>query len=433
MRPTTDPVISRRATVFRLVHRCAERLHVEPQLQLDIRSTTTSLSAADQLRPRWTPPGLCNFADGPVSVVACPSVSCYWGSWATYRAGPANVEVADIDTTLCTQVVYAFAGLDETTNSIKSLDPYNDLEENFGKGNYKKFTALADQGVVPLLGVGGWNEGSVKYSTMASTATSRSAFATNAVSFLQQYGFKGLQLDWQYPGQRGGSAADRENFVLLCQELHQRLADAGLSFGIAVGALHGMTETSYDVPSLIPYVDWVNLMSYDYATASTDRLTANMAPLWPRLNVTSYLNVDATVQEWISAGAPAAKLRVGAPFYGRTYTLTNPDSHGLDAPVVGAGVAGAYTQEAGLLAYFEICMATWTETVIEDGEAYAYSGNQWVSFKNPQTMQTLGEYAVQKGLDGAHIWSIESDDNHNTCGGGAKPLLNSLNKGLGLQ
>lgn len=90
------------------------------------------------------------------------NVFCYYSSWATYRPYPAQYKVEDIDTSLCTHILYAFAGLDENTNTIKSLDPYNDLEENFGLGNYKKFSALP--GVVPLLAIGGWNEGSVKYS-----------------------------------------------------------------------------------------------------------------------------------------------------------------------------------------------------------------------------------------------------------------------------
>jgi hypothetical protein len=30
--------------------------------------------------------------------------------------------------------VYAFAGLDNKTNTIRSLDEYHDLEDNYGKG-----------------------------------------------------------------------------------------------------------------------------------------------------------------------------------------------------------------------------------------------------------------------------------------------------------
>lgn len=59
---------------------------------------------------------------------------CYFSSWATYRKGYGKFDVDDIDPFLCTHVVYAFTGLDPKTNKIKPLDPYNDLEENWGKG-----------------------------------------------------------------------------------------------------------------------------------------------------------------------------------------------------------------------------------------------------------------------------------------------------------
>ena len=57
---------------------------------------------------------------------------------------------------------------------------------------------------------------------------------------------------------------------------------------------------------------------------------------------------------WKKNGAPAEKLMVGFGAYARTFTLTNPSNHGLDAPTSGPGKAGAYTQSAGTLAYFEV-------------------------------------------------------------------------------
>jgi len=41
------------------------------------------------------------------------------------------------------------------------LDEYNDLEENWGKGAFKKFTNLKNinPNLKTLLAIGGWNEG----------------------------------------------------------------------------------------------------------------------------------------------------------------------------------------------------------------------------------------------------------------------------------
>lgn len=61
-------------------------------------------------------------------------VTCYVSSWATYRTGHGKFSVEDIDPSICTHLIYAFAGLNSTSSTIRSLDPYNDLEENYGKG-----------------------------------------------------------------------------------------------------------------------------------------------------------------------------------------------------------------------------------------------------------------------------------------------------------
>lgn len=45
---------------------------------------------------------------------------------------------------------------------------------------------------------------------------------------------------------------------------------------------------------------------------------------------------------------------VGLGPYGRGFQLSNPSVSGMDAPASGASVAGAYTREAGYLAYYEV-------------------------------------------------------------------------------
>ena len=44
---------------------------------------------------------------------------------------------------------------------------------------------------------------------MVSNTQSRKTFLVNAVGFLKQYGFDGLDFDWEYPTQRGGKPQDQ--------------------------------------------------------------------------------------------------------------------------------------------------------------------------------------------------------------------------------
>ena len=65
-------------------------------------------------------------------------VVCYVSAWSVYRPGRGSWSLDNLDPTLCTHLVYAFAGLDNKTNTIRSLDEYHDLEDNYGKGGQCK-------------------------------------------------------------------------------------------------------------------------------------------------------------------------------------------------------------------------------------------------------------------------------------------------------
>lgn len=69
---------------------------------------------------------------------------CYFGSWSVYRWGDGLFDVEDIDPFLCTHIIFAFAQLGEN-NTIEAYDAYNDLEDNWGKGAYVRFTGLKNQ------------------------------------------------------------------------------------------------------------------------------------------------------------------------------------------------------------------------------------------------------------------------------------------------
>ena len=75
-----------------------------------------------------------------------------------------------------------------------------------------------NRGIKTLLAVGGWTAGSREFSDMASTPETRELFAQQAVTFLRQHGFQGLDIDWEYPADRDGSRPDdKENLSSLLQ------------------------------------------------------------------------------------------------------------------------------------------------------------------------------------------------------------------------
>ena len=65
-------------------------------------------------------------------------------------------------------------------------------------GMYRRIEHLRDVNpdMKALISIGGWNEGSDKYSKMASSADSRKKFVNSVVKFIQTYKFDGLDVDW---------------------------------------------------------------------------------------------------------------------------------------------------------------------------------------------------------------------------------------------
>ena len=52
---------------------------------------------------------------------------CYVAGWAHYRQDPVQYHPEDVDTSLCTHLIFAFAGLDKTGLHLIAEDP-NDEE-----------------------------------------------------------------------------------------------------------------------------------------------------------------------------------------------------------------------------------------------------------------------------------------------------------------
>ena len=124
---------------------------------------------------------------------------CYYTNWSWYRQGEGKYAPSDIDTDLCTHIIYGFATLDPNQLIMRVFDSWCDTDE-YGPKLYAKVTALKSKGIKVLIALGGWNDSlGNKYSRMVNDPSARKRFVDNAIDFIEKHGFDGLDLDWEYP------------------------------------------------------------------------------------------------------------------------------------------------------------------------------------------------------------------------------------------
>uniref|UniRef100_A0A182W7J3 GH18 domain-containing protein n=1 Tax=Anopheles minimus TaxID=112268 RepID=A0A182W7J3_9DIPT len=324
----------------------------------------------------------------------------FYGSWGRYRNGHGRCDVEQIDPSLCTHLIYAFAKL----NHDGSISHVDQSEQDA----MRRFNNLPHQNsrLKTLISFGGANGCAAAFSSVAASAQSRATFARNVYNFCTEHRFAGVNIDWKFPE----SDYDRGNFVQLLAALSSELRNRGkiLTTSVGVNRLH-------DAASVAQHVDYILLKKTDY-NGSWDIYTELSAPLcWGQIesDYQRKLNVKESVNYWVRGGAPRSKLIVGLAAYGRTFTLTNSGSRGTRVGASGAGRAGPYTAQPGTLAYYEVKNAFDTERSHWDSEQYvpyAVSGDQWVSYDDTRSIRLKCEYINNERLGGAMMWSIEQDE-----------------------
>ncbi|KAJ8962569.1 hypothetical protein NQ318_000962 [Aromia moschata] len=364
------------------------------------------------------------------SVTAGKNVVCYFASWTVYRPGNGKFDVSNIDSSLCTHVLFGFIGLGEDYK-VKILDSW-ESNDDYGYKGFEHLVGLKQSKpqLKVLVSMGGWNEGSDKYSQMAADPIKRQCSSNPWSILLSITDLMGLI--WT-----GNTLVyETTNFVLLLKELKSALQPLGLLLTAAVtGGVTNM-DVAYDVPGVSQALDMINVMVYDFHGAFDDYV-GHVSPLYASslddTDEKKLLNADAGIQHWLDKGADPAKINFGIVTYGRSFTLADSNNTQLYAPIKGGGLAGPYTRQDGVLGYNEICELHSDWTYYWDDEQkvpHRISGDQWVGYDDENSVQLKAEYAMSKNLAGMMVWAFDTDDFLGICGSENYPLLRTINRVL---
>ncbi|KAF8908087.1 glycoside hydrolase superfamily [Gymnopilus junonius] len=339
----------------------------------------------------------------------------YFTNWGIYGA---NFQPTDIVPGPLTHILYAFADTDASAGTISLTDSYADEQKHFPGDSWDEtgnnlygclkqlyLLKLAQRNLKVLLSIGGWTYAQAGHFNFVTSASARATFVANAVQLVEDYGFDGIDIDYEYPA----NAAQGQGFAALLTSLRtafdQLAAKKGDTSPYLITAAVAAGPANYEylqVPQMDAAVSFWNLMAYDYA-GSWLNFSDNQDNLYG--GARTGFSTDAAVKFYLGAGATPSKLVMGMPLYGRAFE----DTLGLGQAYSGIGPG---TTEAGIYLYKDLPIAgaqVYENTT--DVSSYSYDSvkEELVSYDTPDIVKLKVQYINSKGMGGSMFWELSGD------------------------
>ena len=254
-----------------------------------------------------------------------------------------------------------------------------------------------------VLSVGGWGAGG--FSDGVATKEGRELLTDSLVEIVEDYGFDGIDLDWEYPGIGDAgidfSEKDPENYTAWVQLIRDKIGKDKL-LTMAVGAWEKCLD-NLELDKLVKLMDFFNLMSYDMTNGS---LCCHHTSLYESALSQSMCG-DKAVRLLEKAGIPLDKIVLGAAFYARIFS----GAEGINKPHDGnvaawsGGYANTLARIKGELMYDETAEAPY---------AFNPEEKEFITFDNPRSLKAKCEYVKKRKLYGIMFWEYTCDDDNST-------------------
>jgi chitinase len=385
----------------------------------------------------------------------------YFTGWRTGKDGTPAYLASDIPWSKVTHINYAFAHVDNQNRiSVGNPTAPNNAATNMtwpgvagaetdpafsytGHFNLLNKFKKANPNVKTLVSVGGWAEtggyfdesgarqdagGFYRMTTTASNTVNTAGidtFADSVVAFLRQYGFNGVDIDYEYPtsNNKAGNPLDfaqadakraglNASYVVLMKTLREKLDAAAAADGkyymLTVAApASGWLLRGMESYQALQYLDYVNIMSYDLHGAWNQYVGPNAAlfdngddgelaaaGVYGAYSGIGYLNTD-WAYHYFRGALPSGRVNIGVPYYTRGWQNVSGGTNGLWGTAPKTADCPPGTQSPcgnGAVGIDNL----WHDANISGGEEPAGSNPMWHA-KNLQEGRT-GDYLAAYGL-----------------------------------
>ncbi|XP_071724864.1 class V chitinase CHIT5b-like [Rutidosis leptorrhynchoides] len=330
-----------------------------------------------------------------------PVKGAYWPSWKESEFSPSN-----INTTFYTHIYYAFLVPDNITNKFEISDSTAELLSNFTTTLRHKTPPVK---TLISFGGGGSDEVTKLLALIASDSKLSETFIISSFEVARKFGFDGLDPDWESPS----SPKEMKDLARLLKQWRKAIKKEAKATNqpplLLTAAVYFSVDfflddvyRSFPTGSIRRNLDWINVMAYDYHGAWDPSMTGALAALYDK---STNVSTSHGLRSWIRAGVPPGKICMGLPLYGRTWTLKDPNSHGIGSAAILAGPGD------GLLTYSEVVEFNnkYNATVLYDIDSvstYSFVGSSWIGYDDPISTTIKIGFAQALGLRGYFFWAL---------------------------
>lgn len=315
-------------------------------------------------------------------------------------------------------------------------------------------TAAHAKNVKALLSIGGWT-GSLYFSPLVATDSSRKGFIKAISAVVKKYKLDGIDFDWEYPTLQGigcnqFSKDDTANYLKFLQQLRADPVGKNLILTAATYIKpfnDADGNPSSDVSGFAKVLTYIAIMNYDiWGAWATPAVVGPNAPLDDSCAGAGRQVGSATsaVKAWNDAGIPKNQIVLGVASYGHSFKVKKSDAYSsgttlssypaFDASVYPTGDAadvgpytasecGTPTYPSGEFTFHGLIDSGWLN---KDGKvasgyqyrfdqcsktAYIYSPEkeQMVSYDDVSSWAAKGSFIKSKDLGGFASWEASGD------------------------
>ena len=245
------------------------------------------------------------------------------------------------------------------------------------------------------------------FTGLETNAAGLSTLVKNLRLFAAEYGYDGVDIDWEYPS----STLDKTTFVKLMSGLRAAFPSPTYFLSADVAPWGG---SGYGFSQVTPLVDYFNIMTYDCAGPWTDDGQLNSPIFFDPHNPEPYEcepggNVKEAITIYLQYNVPLAKMNIGTPFYGYYYenvsTLFGPCTN-CENTVLSENYGTFIKQRINALgwhtSYDTYSLVPYM--LRTDGKPGFITYDDWFS-----TYYRVWYSLWQRGTGGTFMWSLDAD------------------------